>query len=152
MRLEEEGQVRARIITLAAEEAIKTHEWIADSQLEPMEEVDAEKPNEIHNLGIAPSPIPSPSPVLSESHKWHPIPGPLDLSSTNCIIPQPLSSALATARHIQDLRQVAYPEGITLPKVELNVNAKDRHFRFLFYFYFLYILIMSNLNLSTRYD
>lgn len=152
MRREEEEQERARTIALAAEEAIKTQERIADSQLEPVEEVDVEKSDEIQNLGIAPSPIPSPSPALSESHKRRPIPGPLDLSSTNRVIPQPLSSALATARHIQDLGQVAYPEGITSPKVELNVNAKDGRFRFLLYFYFLYILIMSNLNFSTRYD
>ncbi|EPT00370.1 hypothetical protein FOMPIDRAFT_1049691 [Fomitopsis schrenkii] len=52
-------------------------------------------------------------------------PGPLDLSSTrNQPIAQPLPSALATARIIEDFGSVSYPEGIKSPKVEVNVNAK----------------------------
>ncbi|KAH9912513.1 armadillo-type protein [Fomitopsis serialis] len=58
-------------------------------------------------------------------------PGPLDLSSTrNQSIAQPLPSALATARIIEDLGSVSYPEGIKSPKVELNVNAKHGKFRY----------------------
>ncbi|KZT72244.1 eukaryotic initiation factor 4f subunit eIF4g, eIF4e-binding domain-containing protein [Daedalea quercina L-15889] len=58
-------------------------------------------------------------------------PGPLDLSSTrNQPISQPLPSALATARIIEDLGSVSYPEGIKSPKVELNVNAKHGKFRY----------------------
>ncbi|KAI0941635.1 hypothetical protein AcW1_003473 [Taiwanofungus camphoratus] len=58
-------------------------------------------------------------------------PGPLDLSSTkNQSISQPLPSALATARVIEDLGSVSYPEGIMSPKVELNVNAKQGKFRY----------------------
>ncbi|KAL6305170.1 hypothetical protein BKA93DRAFT_780253 [Sparassis latifolia] len=58
-------------------------------------------------------------------------PGPLDLSSTRSqSIPQPLPSALATARVIEDLGTIAYPEGIKSPKVELNVNAKHGKFRY----------------------
>ncbi|KAH8109017.1 ARM repeat-containing protein, partial [Phellopilus nigrolimitatus] len=41
-----------------------------------------------------------------------------------------LPSALATARHIQDLDQVQYPEGVKSPKPELNTNAKDGKFRY----------------------
>ncbi|KAJ4483157.1 hypothetical protein C8R41DRAFT_840759 [Lentinula lateritia] len=59
-------------------------------------------------------------------------PGPLDLSTvagkTN--IPPPLPSALATARIIEDLGRVSYPEGVQSPKIELNVNAKDGKFRY----------------------
>ncbi|KAJ4483536.1 hypothetical protein J3R30DRAFT_1795633 [Lentinula aciculospora] len=59
-------------------------------------------------------------------------PGPLDLSivagKTN--IPAPLPSALATARIIDDLGRVPYPEGVQSPKVELNVNVKDGKFRY----------------------
>ncbi|EPT00387.1 hypothetical protein FOMPIDRAFT_1146531 [Fomitopsis schrenkii] len=58
-------------------------------------------------------------------------PGPLDLSSTrNQPIAQPLPSALATARIIEDLGSVSYPEGIRSPKIELNVNAKRGKFRY----------------------
>ena len=58
-------------------------------------------------------------------------PGPLDLSSTRS---QPISlsraSALATARIIEDLGGISYPEGIKGPEVELNVNAKRGKFRY----------------------
>lgn len=47
----------------------------------------------------------------------------------NKIISQPLPSALATARNIQDIYQIQYPEGIKSPKPELNANAKDGKFR-----------------------
>ncbi|OBZ65381.1 Eukaryotic translation initiation factor 4 gamma [Grifola frondosa] len=57
-------------------------------------------------------------------------PGPLDLSGTKVPIPAPLPSALATARVIEDLGSIAYPEGIKSPKVELNVNAKQGKFRY----------------------
>ncbi|KAJ6491820.1 hypothetical protein C8R47DRAFT_1044992 [Mycena vitilis] len=58
-------------------------------------------------------------------------PGPLDLSSAfKPNIPAALPSALATARIIDDLSRVPYPENIQSPKVELNVNAKDGKFRY----------------------
>ncbi|CDO68855.1 hypothetical protein BN946_scf185035.g8 [Trametes cinnabarina] len=58
-------------------------------------------------------------------------PGRLDLSSTkNNNIPQPLPSALATARIIEDISTIEYPEGIMSPKPELNVNAKQGKFRY----------------------
>ena len=41
----------------------------------------------------------------------------------------PLPSAITTARIIDDLGRVPYPEGIKSPKVELNINAKDGKFR-----------------------
>ncbi|KAK0195854.1 hypothetical protein F5146DRAFT_1027372 [Armillaria mellea] len=44
--------------------------------------------------------------------------------------PAPLPSALATARIIDDLGRVPYPEGIKSPRVELNINAKDGKFRY----------------------
>ncbi|KAK0454526.1 hypothetical protein EV421DRAFT_422018 [Armillaria borealis] len=57
-------------------------------------------------------------------------PGPLDLSTTKANIPAPLPSALATARIIDDLGRVPYPEGIKSPRVDLNINAKDGKFRY----------------------
>ncbi|KAG1746341.1 ARM repeat-containing protein [Suillus lakei] len=39
-------------------------------------------------------------------------------------------SALLTARVIEDLNEVAYPEGIKRPDVELNVNVRDGRFRY----------------------
>ncbi|KZV61935.1 ARM repeat-containing protein [Peniophora sp. CONT] len=43
---------------------------------------------------------------------------------------QPLPSALATARAIDDIRSIAYPEGIQSPKVELNVNSLKGKFKY----------------------
>ncbi|KAI0767077.1 hypothetical protein C8Q74DRAFT_1354942 [Fomes fomentarius] len=58
-------------------------------------------------------------------------PGRLDLSSTkNQTIPAPLPSALATARIIEDIGSIQYPEGIKSPKPELNTNAKQGKFRY----------------------
>ncbi|KAG1846588.1 ARM repeat-containing protein [Suillus subalutaceus] len=42
----------------------------------------------------------------------------------------PPPSALLTARVIENLSEVAYPEGIKGPRVELNVNVKDDRFRY----------------------
>ncbi|KIY45095.1 ARM repeat-containing protein [Fistulina hepatica ATCC 64428] len=42
----------------------------------------------------------------------------------------PLQSALATARAIEDLTAVAYPEGIKSPDAKLNVNATHGKFRY----------------------
>ena len=38
-------------------------------------------------------------------------------------------SALSTARFIEDLDRVSYPEGICNPKPELNANSKEGKFR-----------------------
>ncbi|KAH7928676.1 hypothetical protein BV22DRAFT_1126335 [Leucogyrophana mollusca] len=57
-------------------------------------------------------------------------PGPLDLTSSKKDIPAGPQSALATARHIEDLSQIEYPQGIKSPSVELNANAKDKKFRY----------------------
>ncbi|KAH9168832.1 hypothetical protein EDB89DRAFT_1855061, partial [Lactarius sanguifluus] len=50
-------------------------------------------------------------------------------STSTSTTPRAIPSALATARHIEDLNRITYPEGIKSPKVELNVNAQDGKFR-----------------------
>ncbi|VDC02695.1 unnamed protein product [Peniophora sp. CBMAI 1063] len=57
-------------------------------------------------------------------------PGPLNLKDVGKNIPQPLPSALATARIIDDISSIAYPEGIQSPKLELNVNASKGKFKY----------------------
>jgi hypothetical protein len=42
----------------------------------------------------------------------------------------PPSSPLLTARSIENLNEVAYPEGIKGPKAELNANVRDARFRY----------------------
>ncbi|PVG02533.1 hypothetical protein CPB86DRAFT_587203 [Serendipita vermifera] len=63
--------------------------------------------------------------------KSRPVLGPLDLSGTKSAnLPQPLPSALASARIIEDIGKVSYPEGIKAPSSELNVNAASGKFRY----------------------
>lgn len=56
-------------------------------------------------------------------------PGPLDLSGATKNVVAALPSALATARLIEDLDHISYPEGISSPKPELNTNSKKGKFR-----------------------
>jgi len=56
-------------------------------------------------------------------------PSPLNLQTTiNSNIAPPLPSALATARHIEDINRITYPQGIKSPKLELNVNTQNGKF------------------------
>jgi translation initiation factor 4G len=58
-------------------------------------------------------------------------PAPLDFQTTiNANIAPPLPSALATARHIEDINCITYPQGIKSPKLELNVNTQKGKFRY----------------------
>ena len=52
----------------------------------------------------------------------------LDFSNTKPTSPSP-PSALATARPIEDLESVSYPEGVLSPNTELNIGAKKGTFR-----------------------
>ncbi|KAG1739093.1 eukaryotic translation initiation factor 4G1, eIF4E-binding domain-containing protein, partial [Suillus paluster] len=55
---------------------------------------------------------------------------PQDLASAKTNVSAPHTSALLTARVIENLSQVVYPEGIKGPKVELNANVRDGRFRY----------------------
>lgn len=58
-------------------------------------------------------------------------PGPLNLQATiNTNVVPPLPSALATARHIEDINRITYPQGIKSPRLELNVNTQKGKFRY----------------------
>jgi len=55
-------------------------------------------------------------------------PGPLDLTGViKDAVPVP-PPALETARIIEDLSLITYPEGITRPEQDLNVNSKEGKF------------------------
>jgi hypothetical protein len=56
-------------------------------------------------------------------------PGPLNLQTTiTSSNPPALPSTLATARYIEDINRITYPEGIKGPNVELNVNTQRGKF------------------------
>ena len=54
---------------------------------------------------------------------------PLDINAAKKDSSSPPLSALMTARNIDRLDEVEYPQGIKSPKTELNQNAKDGKFR-----------------------
>ena len=84
----------------------------------------------------------SPTPWTSSNPSMSSI---LPITSTDNT-PRALPSALATARHIEDINCITYPEGIQSPKAELNVNTQSGKF--------LYVLstfdIPFNLTTSPR--
>ena len=58
-------------------------------------------------------------------------PAPLDFQTAiDANIAPPLPSALANARHIEDINCITYPQGIKSPKLELNVNNQKGKFRY----------------------
>ncbi|KAG1782037.1 hypothetical protein EV702DRAFT_504229 [Suillus placidus] len=57
-------------------------------------------------------------------------PRPLHSTPAKRNVSAPPPSALLTARAIENLSEVAYPEGIKSPKVELNANVRDGRFRY----------------------
>ena len=56
------------------------------------------------------------------------VPSTTDSPTTKNVIAVSLS-ALAAARMIEDLGHISYPEGVSGPKPELNVNSKEGKFR-----------------------
>ena len=127
-RIKKEEEAKA-----AAEAALKDHEEgeVAEKQEESAKEslVDVQdhrrdKLKDKEHLRIDTSTASSSVPDLPRKR-----PGPLDLSYNAKTIPPSLPSALATARIIDDIGQITYPEGIKSPRTELNINAKDGKFK-----------------------
>lgn len=58
-------------------------------------------------------------------------PGPLDINAAKRDMSAPPLSALATARNIERLQDIEYPEGVKSPREDLNKDAKDGKFRYL---------------------
>jgi translation initiation factor 4G len=78
-------------------------------------------------------------------------PGPLNLQATiNTTVAPPLPSALATARHIEDINRITYPQGIKSPRLELNVNTQKGKFRYVLNLHVLVHLLLTKFH--RRYD
>ena len=58
-------------------------------------------------------------------------PGPLDIHAARRDMSAAPLSALATARNIERLQDIDYPEGVKSPREDLNKDAKDGKFRYL---------------------
>ncbi|KAH8996888.1 eukaryotic translation initiation factor 4G1, eIF4E-binding domain-containing protein [Lactarius akahatsu] len=58
-------------------------------------------------------------------------PGPRNLQTTISGVSAPtFPSALRTARHIEDINRISYPEGIESSKIQLDVNTQEGKFRY----------------------
>ena len=78
-------------------------------------------------------------------------PGPLNLQATiNTNVAPPLPSALATARHIEDINHITYPQGIKSPRLELNVNTQKGKFRYVLNLHIFVDLLLTKFH--CRYD
>lgn len=120
------AEAEAEAAAAAAAAAAASESLVKDAQKteEPEEgEVDEKDDGKAHDK----PPLRLDTAVVSPEPKRRP--GPLDLSGTKGPIVPPLPSALATARIIDDLGGISYPEGIKSPKIELNINAKQGKFR-----------------------
>jgi len=119
--------------TAATEELASPNKSTVDLQpppsTSPAPHIPAELPVEKESLRIDSS-LP-PSPEQPEKR-----PGPLDFqTTTDTDIAPHLPSALATARPIEDINHITYPQGIDRPKLELSVNTQEGKFRYVFKVY-----------------
>jgi translation initiation factor 4G len=124
--LPEEGEIEDDASQPAAPTPEESAPASKNVSTQPLPNIPAElpaKPSDKEPLRIDTS-LPSPEHTRKR-------PGPLNLQTTiNTNIAPPLPSALATARHIEDINRITYPEGIKSPKVELNVNTQKGKFRY----------------------
>ncbi|CAL1711468.1 unnamed protein product [Somion occarium] len=127
-RLRKEAEEKEKAEQAAKERAV------AESKPEPIPEAEEgeveEESKEAAKAKSADKALLRIDTAVSSTTPARPRPGPLDLSSAKGAVAAPLPSALATARIIDDLQSVPYPDGILSPKVELNVNAKEGKFRY----------------------
>ncbi|KAG9100203.1 hypothetical protein FRC06_004447 [Ceratobasidium sp. 370] len=125
---EEQARAEAEAKAKAEAEAAATAAEARDT----ISPVESPKPT---SNGLLPSTIPErPSPLsisttASERPK-RPVPGPLDLSSAQGNRSAAPPSALASARIIEDLNAVPYPEAIKTPNPDLNIAATPGKFRY----------------------
>lgn len=97
--------------------------------------IDSSKPT---SSGLLPSTIPErPSPLsisttvpATTQRPKRPIPIPLDLTSAQGNQSAAFASALASARIIEDLSALSYPEAIKPPNPDLNASAPPGKFRY----------------------
>ncbi|KAG9085545.1 hypothetical protein FS749_004337 [Ceratobasidium sp. UAMH 11750] len=125
-KAEEEARAEAEAKAKAEAEAA------AAEARDTVSPVESPKPT---SNGLLPSTIPErPSPLSisttpSERPK-RPVPGPIDISSAQGNRSAAPPSALASARIIEDLNAVSYPEAIKTPNPDLNIAATPGKFRY----------------------
>ncbi|KXN87473.1 Eukaryotic translation initiation factor 4 gamma [Leucoagaricus sp. SymC.cos] len=122
VRLETPEQQEKAVKAKEAEEAAKTQQAKEDGEIDEPQQAESTPTPKEKSQAKEPLRINTSEPLKKRPER-------LDLSNTGSV-PAPLPSALATARIIDDLSRVQYPEGISSPNPELNANAKDGKFRY----------------------
>jgi len=142
--LPEEGEVEVDVsqpATTATEEPASASKSAADLQpppsTPPAPQIPAELSVEKEPLRIDSSLPPSPEQPQKR-------PGPLDFqTTTETDIAPLLPSALATARPIEDINRITYPQGINKPQLEFSVNTQEGKFLYVFKVYVIAPLILN---------
>ncbi|KAG8745160.1 hypothetical protein FRC10_008613 [Ceratobasidium sp. 414] len=127
-----EAEEKARAEAEAEAKAKAEADAAAAEARDTVSPVESPKPT---SNGLLPSTIPErPSPLsistTANERPKRPVPGPLDLSSAQGNRSAAPPSALASARIIEDLNAVPYPETIRTPNPDLNIAATPGKFRY----------------------
>jgi translation initiation factor 4G len=132
--LPEEGEVEdeaSRPATTATKELASANKSAAAPQPPPSLQLAPHIPQELPVKSVEKEPLRIDTTLPQSPEHQRRRPGPLNLQTTiNSTIAPPLPSALATARHIEDINRITYPQGIKSPKLELNVNTQKGKFRY----------------------
>jgi len=121
----------------AADQDASNEANLVDSPANELQDLEPEEGEVIENGEVSEQPVNGANKSLkqkeslridtSESAKRRLIP--LDINAAKKDSSSPPLSALMTARNIDRLDEIEYPQGIRSPKTELNQNAKDGKFR-----------------------
>ncbi|KIM52875.1 hypothetical protein SCLCIDRAFT_482059 [Scleroderma citrinum Foug A] len=133
-----EQQAEEQRLKEAADQDASNEGNLVDSPANELQDLEPEEGEVIENGEVSEQPVNGASKSLkqkeslridtSESAKRRLIP--LDINAAKKDSSSPPLSALMTARNIDRLDEIEYPQGIKSPRTELNQNAKDGKFRY----------------------
>ncbi|CAE6418580.1 unnamed protein product [Rhizoctonia solani] len=142
-KAEAEAKAKAEAAAAAAKEEAEAKEAAAEEARDTISASPISSPKPANGLLPStvpdrPSPLststtpgrPSPLSISTNERPKRPVPGPLDLTSAQGNRSAAPPSALASARIIEDLNLVPYPETIKTPNPDLNISATPGKFRY----------------------
>ncbi|KAI9465227.1 hypothetical protein BJY52DRAFT_672657 [Lactarius psammicola] len=146
LKEEEEAKEAAEQRRRAEEEALRAEEGETEDKV-PRHTTAEQTPSS--KTASVPPPTPIPADLSAKSSEKEPIRTDTSLRSPEYQRKRPglrnshttitsnsapaFPSALPTGQHTEDINRISYPEGIEIPKVELNVNAQEGKFQYCWY-------------------